>query len=397
MQGEPHLATFGLIHMNGRIYDPLIGRFLQADPIIQEPYNLQNYNRYSYVMNNPLAFTDPTGYSRWTKFRDRYGKTVLAIGAAFVIGPATYNWAMGGLINSYGGAMAITGSQYATANLIASAAAGAAGGFAAGGIQGGNLNSALSGAFSGAAFGAAGTLGSATSLERLGAHAVAGCASSAASGGECGAGAAGAVTGKLFTNATTAALGGSQGAHFVGTVVGGGMGSKAAGGSFENGANSAAMGYLFNQALEEMKHRAMENSPGDKRGMLRRLYDEWVADKVAQEEAKATVVLMLKKGAIDSVKGVGLAADSASLIAKTPQGFVALSGIGTTASLLEFTLTGDSSILIGTAGGEMMSKFLVKATPPRLVAEKIGVVYGKAVEHGVQEQRAACAKDEKNC
>ena len=39
--GHEHLATFGLIHMNGRIYDPLLGRFLQADPIIQEPFNLQ--------------------------------------------------------------------------------------------------------------------------------------------------------------------------------------------------------------------------------------------------------------------------------------------------------------------------------------------------------------------
>ena len=48
--------------MNGRIYDPTLGRFLQADPHIQAPKNSQNYNRYSYVLNNPLSYTDPSGY-----------------------------------------------------------------------------------------------------------------------------------------------------------------------------------------------------------------------------------------------------------------------------------------------------------------------------------------------
>ena len=48
--------------MNGRIYDPTIGRFLQADPFIQAPSNSQSFNRYSYVWNNPLSMTDPSGY-----------------------------------------------------------------------------------------------------------------------------------------------------------------------------------------------------------------------------------------------------------------------------------------------------------------------------------------------
>jgi hypothetical protein len=51
----------GFIHMNGRVYDPQIGRFLSAVPYIQDPYNTQSYNRYSYVINNPLKYTDPTG------------------------------------------------------------------------------------------------------------------------------------------------------------------------------------------------------------------------------------------------------------------------------------------------------------------------------------------------
>ena len=62
-----HLDEMGVIHMNGRIYDPLIGRFMSADPIIQAPGNLQNYNRYSYVMNNPLNLTDPSGFNFWTR------------------------------------------------------------------------------------------------------------------------------------------------------------------------------------------------------------------------------------------------------------------------------------------------------------------------------------------
>ena len=52
----------GIIHMNGRIYDHKIGRFLQADPFIQDPSNSRSLNRYSYVQNNPLNATDPSGY-----------------------------------------------------------------------------------------------------------------------------------------------------------------------------------------------------------------------------------------------------------------------------------------------------------------------------------------------
>ena len=47
--------------MNGRIYDPQMGRFLSADKFVQFPGNLQSYNRYSYVQNNPLTHTDSTG------------------------------------------------------------------------------------------------------------------------------------------------------------------------------------------------------------------------------------------------------------------------------------------------------------------------------------------------
>ncbi len=60
--GHEHLDPVGLIHMNGRVYDPELGRFLSPDPFVQAPFNTQNYNRYSYVWNNPLSMVDPSGY-----------------------------------------------------------------------------------------------------------------------------------------------------------------------------------------------------------------------------------------------------------------------------------------------------------------------------------------------
>lgn len=59
--GHEHFAEVGIIHMNGRLYDPLLRRFLNADENIQDPYNTQNYNKYGYVLNNPLMFSDPSG------------------------------------------------------------------------------------------------------------------------------------------------------------------------------------------------------------------------------------------------------------------------------------------------------------------------------------------------
>lgn len=59
--GHEHLQYVKLIHMNGRLYDPKLHRFLQPDNFIQDPYNTQNYNRYGYVFNNPLKYTDPSG------------------------------------------------------------------------------------------------------------------------------------------------------------------------------------------------------------------------------------------------------------------------------------------------------------------------------------------------
>jgi len=51
----------GVVNMNARIYDPYLGRFLSPDTLVPNPYDLQQYNRYSYVSNNPLKFVDPSG------------------------------------------------------------------------------------------------------------------------------------------------------------------------------------------------------------------------------------------------------------------------------------------------------------------------------------------------
>ena len=79
MRLEKSFATLGCVsdssvHMNGRVYDYNLGRFLSVDPFIQAPGNSQSMNPYSYIMNNPLAGTDPSGYkAEKEKFKGREG------------------------------------------------------------------------------------------------------------------------------------------------------------------------------------------------------------------------------------------------------------------------------------------------------------------------------------
>lgn len=69
--------------MNGRIYDPKLHRFLQPDNFVQDPFNTQNFNRYGYVLNNPLKYTDPSGEFAWA---------AVAVGALIgaIIGGTSY-------------------------------------------------------------------------------------------------------------------------------------------------------------------------------------------------------------------------------------------------------------------------------------------------------------------
>lgn len=59
--GHEMLNDYQIINMNGRLYDPVLGRFLSPDNYVQTPDFSQNYNRYSYCLNNPLKYTDPSG------------------------------------------------------------------------------------------------------------------------------------------------------------------------------------------------------------------------------------------------------------------------------------------------------------------------------------------------
>ncbi len=66
--------------MNGRIYDPLLGRFLSADILVQSPGSLQSFNRYSYCANNPLTYTDPSGFELTDEQKKRFEKYQADIG-----------------------------------------------------------------------------------------------------------------------------------------------------------------------------------------------------------------------------------------------------------------------------------------------------------------------------
>ncbi len=64
--GHEHLDNVGLVHMNGRVHDPALGRFLSPDPVVQAPFDRQDLNRYAYAWNNPLNVVDPTGLQEVT-------------------------------------------------------------------------------------------------------------------------------------------------------------------------------------------------------------------------------------------------------------------------------------------------------------------------------------------
>lgn len=183
------LDEVGLIHMNGRIYDPRLGRFMQADPFIQAATDTQMLNRYSYVRNNPLNATDPSGYF---KLMDLV-KVVAVVAISVVTYGAASAWAMSVGVQAFGGAMAITGAQFATVSVVAGAVGGAAAGFVAGvsmsAFSGASLSDAFSagfnGAISGAVFGGiAGAYGRTWNSSRIGANSLAGGLTTKATGGE---------------------------------------------------------------------------------------------------------------------------------------------------------------------------------------------------------------------
>ena len=195
--GHEHLGEFGLINMNGRIYDPVLGRFLSPDPVLQAPEMSQNYNGYSYCLNNPLKFTDPSG-----KFWH------LIIGAA-----------IGGVSNLISGLMSkkinSVGKGFAYFGIGALAGAGAA-------ATCGGLSSAMAG--TGFAAGAVGTEAALSANSSFAVGAVLGGAGGAISGSVTGLGntlvdgrGLGAAFGQMHLQGL---IGGATGA-LVGGVCGG--------------------------------------------------------------------------------------------------------------------------------------------------------------------------------
>lgn len=91
--GHEFFAEVSIIHMNNRLYDPLLRRFLNADEYIQNPYNTQIYNKYGYVMNNPLMYTDPDGEFVWIIVGAVTGGYVAGVKANNgSLNPMSWNW-----------------------------------------------------------------------------------------------------------------------------------------------------------------------------------------------------------------------------------------------------------------------------------------------------------------
>ncbi|MFA0812638.1 FG-GAP-like repeat-containing protein [Microbulbifer epialgicus] len=232
--GHEMLDEVGLIHMNGRIYDPRLGRFMQADPFIQAAADTQMYNRYSYVRNNPLNATDPSGY---------------------------FAFAIAAIVNA-----ALVSANIITAvqGMYVAFAIGFAGAIAAGG----NVGDALVAGISSAAFSALGGANFGDSalaaiLGETGVRVLAfgslGGITSVLQGGKFGHGFAsaglGAAAGSIAGPAGNGP-GAVMGRAIVGAVVGGTT-SKLTGGKFANGAAMAAF-----QAVVAAAASGSRNRPG---------------------------------------------------------------------------------------------------------------------------------------
>jgi RHS repeat-associated protein len=81
--GHEHLDNVNLIHMNGRVFEPVLGRFLSADPFMPGSLGSQAGNRYAYVGNRPLSLTDPSGFwprngNAMKQWKDKFGADTIA-------------------------------------------------------------------------------------------------------------------------------------------------------------------------------------------------------------------------------------------------------------------------------------------------------------------------------
>ncbi|WP_249199207.1 RHS repeat domain-containing protein [Photobacterium sp. GJ3] len=245
--------------MNGRMYDATLGRFVSADTFIQAPDNSQSFNRYSYVLNNPMKYNDPSGhfFKKLFKSIKKHWRTVAAIAIA-VVAPyaAAYMLTVGSIAAAGGWAAAIgalSAGQLAAVGFVAGAIGGA--------ITGRSFKSALLGGIAGAAFGAMhawNPMGSEMALKAI-AHGVAGGFSSVMQGGQFGDGFISAFSTQAFTLAGGFEALGATGSQRLGqklynamiSAVVGGTVSSLSGGKFENGAVSGAFSRMLNDTIQD--------------------------------------------------------------------------------------------------------------------------------------------------
>ncbi|MEW6995201.1 PQQ-binding-like beta-propeller repeat protein [Colwelliaceae bacterium MEBiC 14330] len=264
--GHEPVGTNGrIIHMNGRIYDAALGRFMQADPHIQAPSNSQSFNRYSYVLNNPLSYTDPSGYF----FKKLWKKIKPFVGAIAAIAVAAWCTAC-------------------SATIWSAAMTGAAIGAGSAAINGGNvLKGALIGAFSGAAFqqiGAHFTGAAEGSLGHIAAHGITGGITSVLQGGKFAYGFISAgLTKALNINNIVGTAAKDAGLRVAMAAVVGGTISRLTGGKFANGAITAAFAQLFNG--EEAAKRAEVQKVTKQ--ITRRVFKDGAAVRSEREVGKA--------------------------------------------------------------------------------------------------------------
>jgi RHS repeat-associated protein len=130
-----HMDNMGIIHMNGRTYDPELGRFMSADPNIDGAANPQGYNRFSYLQNNPLNAIDPSGYKKFWKKKWFKKLAFVAIAAVAI----------------YAGGAYILANGFTSSVMIGAGVGAAIGGYA--GYQADGISGMWKGAIVGAAIG----------------------------------------------------------------------------------------------------------------------------------------------------------------------------------------------------------------------------------------------------
>ena len=250
--GHEHMDLVDLVNMNGRLYDPAIGRFLSPDPLVQAPGNLQSYNRYSYCLNNPLSLTDPSGYSWLSRNWKSLTAAVVAITVTVVtagtgsgIGVAIMSGAAGGFAGGVTGAV-LTGAslgQTFKAGVVGGVIGGASGflSFASGGVS------------------AQSSVGS--MLERAGKHAFSNAWLNGITGGNM---KHGLITGALSSmgNGLINTKLDSRALKVGASAVLGGTIDEIGGGKFANGAITSAYGMMFNELQHDLKREKAANSGG---------------------------------------------------------------------------------------------------------------------------------------